>query len=65
MLAAGAPVASVALWAGHDVRVMCDVYQHAIPGRGVEDGETIGRVFGVSDSARQLRDNRSAIRDVS
>jgi integrase len=53
MLAAGAPVASVALWAGHDVRVMADVYHHAIPGRGQEDGETIGAVF----SARHLRDN--------
>lgn len=53
MLAAGRPVASVALWGGHDVRVMTTAYLHAIPGRGHEDGDTIGAVFG----ARQSRDN--------
>lgn len=53
MLASGAPLASVALWAGHDVKVMTSVYMHAIPGRGHEDGDLIGEVFG----ARHLRDN--------
>ncbi len=53
MLASGAPLASVALWAGHDVRVMTTTYMHALPGRGHEDGDLIGDVFG----ARHLRDN--------